>query len=383
MKTGTSYVQRLLFINGDALRAQGVLVPGDSVTTGQKAARDLLGFYSGSAQVRTAVAGVWDEVVDQIRTHDGRAAVLSQEFLSFAPPDQAARVAEAFAGLDLNLILTIRDASAVLPAQWQTYARNRGGLSWPQYAEQSITDRRRVGRDATFRRSQDIPRFLKVWGRCVPADRIHVVTVPPRSGDPALLWRRIAGVVGVDPAVCAREPDLDNTSIGYASAHLLGGVNRQLADLPKKTRRTAIRLLARNLAKRRAAEGRPPMDAKTLEFAWGWNQRVRRAVSSSGSVLHGDLAELPVEGPTDSAPEMALPPADQVLAAAAATVGFCRRRIEAGGVAIPPHLPDLTYAGASANVQRWHAEQEPVGCAVRDVAALTRLAFPEPSPSRV
>jgi hypothetical protein len=45
---------------------------------------------------------------------------------------------------------------------------------------------------------QEIRRILENWGAGLPSSRVHVITVPQRSGARDVLWRRFASVLGLD-----------------------------------------------------------------------------------------------------------------------------------------------------------------------------------------
>ncbi|MGH3366431.1 MAG: hypothetical protein ACRDOY_04445 [Nocardioidaceae bacterium] len=393
MKTGTTYLQHLMGDNkGDLLRA-GYLFPGDEWVEQSLATRDILGRGRkvSDPELATLTEGMWDRLSREMLSHKGRASIFSMEFLSFAGRQQAARIVQrSLSSAVVHVVLTVRDAVGAIPAQWQTRCRNQGTLSWPEFVHQATLvgtlGRAAPGEGAqVYRRAQDIPRMLDVWGRVVPAKRIHVVTCPPSSADSLLLWRRFAQAVGVDPAVASEPPDYANPSIGQASADLMRRINAMLGDLPALDhRKTLKRHLATILGERAGLESRPRLDLATLQFAADWNRRVREAVVDSGAQLIGDLEELPTRVSTEAAAAAAAtlsdPSEDELLAAAATAregmsdlvrIRMKLREKRGGG---EDDNVDVPLDSATQATDR-NGQQDAVSAAVTEVAALCRRAI--------
>ncbi|HSK32440.1 MAG TPA: hypothetical protein VK903_03070, partial [Propionicimonas sp.] len=71
MKSGTSYVQAMLYANKEILAERGVLVPGATWSDQVRAVQDVLGRESAQTG---RIAGCWDRMVEEVAGHD-RAAV--------------------------------------------------------------------------------------------------------------------------------------------------------------------------------------------------------------------------------------------------------------------------------------------------------------------
>ena len=285
MKTGTSYLQKLMEVNRDSLLEAGVLVAPQR----SAAVHDLTDHASRGQERLEQVRGTWDRVARKLRKAPQRTAVLSHEFLGLADPDVVRRALASFKGAEVHVLVTVRDASAVLPAQWQSAARNKGTLTWPEYASGA---REGAGRGHTFLRAQRVGRMLRRWGEGLGPDALHVVTVPRPGALPDLLWKRVAGVLEVDPAVAPERDVRTNPSAGYATAHLLCLLHQaaERSELPVAQRRRLLVFLAEAAVARRDAEGRPPLDEETLAFCARWNARVRdcgRALRRRGRRLLG------------------------------------------------------------------------------------------------
>lgn len=374
MKTGTTYLQRLMWKNRAALADAGILVPGEGPADQAKAVRDKLRINGADPKVIRRTAGYWERLTAQMLVWDGTASVFSMEFLSFANKRRAAEVVRSLSPAEVHVILTIRDTAEVLPAQWQTHARNRGTASWPEFARAAATSLEKHDDQAakTFLRAQNVPRMLKVWGSAVPAKQLQVVTVPPRGSSQSLLWDRFAGVIGVDAEVCSRRNIRSNASLGQPSADFMRRLNRYLVDVPVSDYDRVMRRLARDvLSPRSEVEPRASIDPATRTFAREWNERVRTAVVDSGAQVVGDLGELPTTASQETALAAGVdsrlePEPAEVLAAAAVArdgvIAVLRKR----GAKVPDE---------ATTPERWRGDTDPVEAATAEVARLLRKAM--------
>ncbi len=385
MKTGTTYLQSLLGANRAELEAAGVLFPGQKFTDQSRAVREIL-FEVKDPLVRARTRGKWAALVAQVRAHRGRSAILSMEFLSFADTEKATKVVESFEGLDVHVILTVRDAERAIPAQWQTSARNGSRVTYQKFVRGARYVRH--GKHAPrgrgshlFERTQGIPRMLEVWVPLVGPKNVHVITVPPSGSDPALLWQRFAKVVKVKPKVAQRMPEAANPSLGHASSELLRRVNKVLGKVPPVDYWKVVKgQLARGILGARAGQERPVrLHRGGVRLARQWNGVVREAIQEHGVDLVGSLDELPLGPPDADLPKKLYKPSEEEILDAATTAyaGMLRLREEysaRAGLPAPerPAQPD------------WRAAEEPVDAAVADVVALVRECmelrhrFPDP-----
>ncbi|MGZ8744574.1 MAG: hypothetical protein ACXWXO_16780 [Nocardioides sp.] len=325
MKTGTTYVQNLLKANRKALRQQGWLVPGGPLVTG--GVREVMGLTDAGARAGSETPK-WDKVRQQVRAWDGAGSLISMEFLSYAGPERAQRVLAGFDPDRVHVVLTVRDARGALPSQWQSYSRNGGDLTWPEFAADLAAGRKRSAAVKTFRRTQDIPRMLEVWGALLPADRLTVVTVPPSGSAPDDLWRRFCNAAGVSAeGTKVDDSAFGNPALGYGSVELLRRINAAgLKQVRPSAYRKVVRYVARNhLIPLRSGESRPQLDRATADFALGLNARTLAAVREH-AVLVGRPEELPTTADTSALPDAPAPVPELEVAAAAeaARLGMVR-----------------------------------------------------------
>jgi hypothetical protein len=313
MKTGTSYLQGMLTANAEELRSAGVLVAPDR----SAAVHDVIDFGARGEAHLASVRGAWAELVETVQAFEGHSTVLSHEYFSLQGPGYVDKVVSSLGAVELHAVLTVRDATAVLPAQWQTSARNRGTLTWPEYAG-AARDPGTKPRSHTFLRSQRIGKMIRIWRNRIGIENLHVVTVPRPGGRRQELWDRFAGVLGVDPGTAPVGDVPSNPSAGYATAHLLCLVHRRAAEAglsSSGSQRLAV-FVAQQAASRRAEEPTPPLDEPTRKFAAAWNREMIRVIDRSKVEVTGTLRDLPRKADLTAAQPL-VPPADRGVLAAA------------------------------------------------------------------
>lgn len=128
MKTGTTYLQSRLKEHRSQLAADGVVVPPAQL----QAVRDRSG-RRGTLN-RPSVDGAWARLVKSLRTTNGHCGVVSMEFLSAASARTATGIVSELAPAEVHVVVTARDLSRVIAAQWQESIQNRAVWSWEDYS---------------------------------------------------------------------------------------------------------------------------------------------------------------------------------------------------------------------------------------------------------
>ncbi|MGH3356975.1 MAG: hypothetical protein ACRDOJ_13840 [Nocardioidaceae bacterium] len=288
-KTGTTYVQEFLWINRIELARAGLLYPGDRPGRQFKAALDVRGTGFAGNEIAD-VAGSWASIAEQVREWDGR-SVISHEILAGLRPKQIENVIATVAPHPVHLVVTLRDFSRIVPATWQEGAKNRFVESWPDFLERVRPGQEQ--RDRQFWSLQDVPRILRQWAAHIPAEHIHVVTVPP-AGPRTQLLQRLAQVLDFDPEHFRQEVVVANDSIGTVEVALLQRVNEASHE---RLSWPAYHQVIKHFAVPRILAVRPDMIRVTLpEAELGWVQeetkRVVSAVEDLGVDVVGDLADI-------------------------------------------------------------------------------------------
>ncbi len=326
--TGTTYLQRLMAVNRDALARAGFLLPGSTWRDVVLATHDALSFGRSTPQendLTSAVGGRWDQLAEEMTAHRGKATIMSMEFLCWARPEAAERIVASLGDAEVHVVLTVRDAASVLRSQWQTNCRNGADvplrrLIWGlrQIVENDGVPASRPER--MIDRAMGVPRMIDTWAPFVGPERFHVVTVPYRSDDPDLLWKRFAGVVGIKPSRCTERAVQSNPSLGLPSSELMRLLNIQLGPVPRTDYlRTMKSLLARDILGERADQERKvTLNRPGHNLSARWNDRVREAIATSGVNLVGGLDDLPTAKAGKDVPtELDAPSDDELLFAAA------------------------------------------------------------------
>lgn len=362
MKTGTSFVQSVLGNNQELLAERDAVFLGGAFGVQSRAVRDVLNLPKQPGKNKRK----WRALVQPVGAMDpDTTAVVSMEFLSFASDRHMGPFLNPLRNshATIEVILTVRDQSRVIPAQWQTYTRNFGDESWPDYLRRIEPSRsRRVTRSRahrTFHRAQDITPMLERWSRAHGIAKTHVVTVPPPDAPRSELWDRFCAAAGFDGSGVDLDDVHDNTSLGFGSCEFLRRVNAHLADVPPRRYRVGMRALARDvLAPLRASESRPVLDRRAAEYAATLNQELREAMSDSRFELYGSLDDLPVSsGFPDLPRKAASAPEAEVRAATLAVLDHLEATTDVAVGARPSKVDDLiaTAGQALRRANGWNA----------------------------
>jgi hypothetical protein len=296
-KTGTSFVQDILFTHRAALRERGILYPADRHDSHFLAALDLMELPWGGLE--REAGGAWDRLVAEVRDWPGT-AIISHEILGTASRVHVARAMEslgAHSGTEVHLVYSSRDLVRQIPAEWQENVKHRRTKTYGRFLENLRDEQRSAEVAQWFWGVQEVPDVLDRWAESLPRDRVHLVTVPPPGSSPTLLWERFAGLVGIDPAEFAPTKRA-NTSLGVPESAMIRRLNERLNDvLPNHHYRTFVRelLVHRNLSSR---PGSPRLSLP--DDAYRWASDLGRSWVSElalrGYDVVGDLDDL-VPGP--------------------------------------------------------------------------------------
>jgi len=293
-KTGTSFVQDLLFGSRDRLAELGIGYPADRFDAHFLAALDLMQLTWGGLE-REAV-GAWDRLAAHVRAWPGT-AIVSHEILATASRVQVKRALESLTTGDteIHLVLTARDLARQIPAEWQENVKHRRTTTYADFLEHLQDPTRQAGVSSWFWGVQEVPDVLDRWGSTLPRDRVHLVTVPPAGAPHELLWQRFSRVLGLDPAEFVLEDDVrTNASLGVAEAAVVRRLNEQVAEIvPNHHYRALVReaLVHQSLSRdRRSARLSVPPEV------WTWAAELSRQwvveLAQRGYDVVGDLDDL-------------------------------------------------------------------------------------------
>jgi hypothetical protein len=324
-KTGTTFLQQVIWRNRAAVGDQGVVLPGHHPQDHFRASQDLRGIEKLDSDPAGSWAGEWEILATQARRAP-RAAVISHELFSAADSHQAELAVKSLQPAEVHLVLTARDMATLLPAEWQETVKHRNASSWEDWLS-DVIDRESVAPDRRqwwFWRVHDTLAILDLWSRHIPADRVHLITVPQRGADPGLLWQRFAGLLDVDPASVDLTRARANASLGLAEVEFLRRLNQQLsAELPDWFYMWNVKeALAHQALAGRPVGARLVLPGSRLGWAQEHADALISGLRASAYDIVGDLEELrpqapaePAENPADQPPEQILDAAVQAAAA--------------------------------------------------------------------
>ena len=219
-KTGTSYLQKMIWANKASLREQGLFMPPGSRRKQFDAVSDLRGGMWAAGELSAS----WDLLAERVRNRPGTALV-SEELLCATPPELIARAVESLAPAEVHVIFAARDIGRQVPAEWQQALRSRSPMTYDEWVRALRDDPTR-----SFWNVQDPVAVFGRWGQALEAGRFHVLTVPQPGAPSSLLWERFAGILGLDPARAEAPESRQNESLGLVEAELLRRFNARLED---------------------------------------------------------------------------------------------------------------------------------------------------------
>jgi hypothetical protein len=327
-KTGTTFLQQVMWSNRAGLAAQGVVLPGHHPQDHFRASQDLRGIEKRAGDPAGAWTGEWEILAHQARQAP-RAAVISHELFSAADEQQAGHAVRSLQPAEVHVVLTVRDMASLLPAEWQETIKHRNDRGWQDWLG-DVIDTESAGPDRRqwwFWRVHDTLAILDLWARHVPADRIHVIMTPPQGSGNSLLWERFAGLLGVDPGGVDLSRARANTSLGLPEIEFLRRLNQALpAEVPDWFYMWTVKEgVAHRALAARPREGRLVLPADRDAWAKEQAEALISGLAASGYDVIGDPDELRPRPARE--PGMAPPPAqprdpvlDAAVAAAAALV---------------------------------------------------------------
>jgi hypothetical protein len=247
MKSGTSFIQNVLHNNRERLSENGILFACERWRQQVLAVREL-SERGGQGQEPITPDGPWQHLVDVVNEWP-ETAIISMEFLAPRRLPKIQIIQEAFAGSDLQVVLTARDLARSLPAMWTESTQNRGVRTWDEFLDlvRSTDKGEKPGR--WFWRHQAIAEIASRWVDAVGREHFTLITVPPKGAPPGVLWERFAAVAGIPDGLCDTDDVRSNPGIDAASAMVLRALNERLAEDEDFTPRDYERFVKGVLAK--------------------------------------------------------------------------------------------------------------------------------------
>lgn len=337
-KTGTTYLQDVLWANRARFAEHGLLLPGKRRVDHWAAAEDLRQVEQEANDPFGPLQGAWDRLAAEARAVTGT-AIISHELLAAADADRAAYAVASLQRAHVHVVLTVRDIATLLPAEWQESIKHRNTRAWRDWLG-DVIDREAPARDrrqSWFWRVHDTLEILQLWAKSVPADRIHVITMPSSRTVPHLLWQRFARVIGIDPSAADLSSIRRNASLSMSEVEFVRRLNARVSDVPDWLYMRMIKdgLAHDTFANRDHAGDRLYLPADRDGWARAQAETLRAGLRAAPYDVVGDLDELlPPALPNDRLDPGAVA-ADDVLAAGLdAAVGLVAQLAFSHGVTL-------------------------------------------------
>ncbi|MBJ7358172.1 hypothetical protein [Nocardioides sp.] len=221
-KTGTSYLQTILWAHREELADAELLVPG----------RERRDHLWASLVVRDdprvarrnpKAPHSWQVLLAETSSWGGD-ALISHEFFGAASAEQAARVLSDLAPAEVHLVLTAREPLGLFTSSWQESLKNKGTVPIEDYGHGESDDPLEVW----DWRALDLGLVLDRWAADLPPDRVHIVPVPGSGAPPDELWRSFCTVLGIAPGIVGDAGRFPNASMGVVEAETLRRLNARL-----------------------------------------------------------------------------------------------------------------------------------------------------------
>ncbi len=318
-KTGTTFLQQVMWRNRAELAAQGVVLPGHHPQDHFRASQDLRGIPKLATDPAGSWVGEWEILARQAQQAP-RVAVISHELFSAADGEQAARAVKSLLPAEVHIVLTVRDTATLLPAEWQETIKHRNTRGWEDWLGDVIDKESAAAarRQWWFWRVHDTLAILGLWSAHVPAERVHVIITPPRGSASGLLWQRFATLLGIDPGSVDLTRARPNTSLGMPETEFLRRLNQALPEeVPDWFYMWNVKeAVAHQALAARPCGRRLVLPADRDSWAKEQAETLIAGLRESGYDVIGDLEELRPRPGTEPYASPAGEPADEMLGAA-------------------------------------------------------------------
>lgn len=311
-KTGTTHLQDVLWGSTQELREQGARLAMRSVDDHfflTLALRDRLDPEVDSSDALDVVRRLRRDVHSSRPEH----LIVSHELLAPVSQGRIDELMDLLGDLEVHVVVTARDLARQIPAEWQQQVKTRAQVPYFRFVDRVV-----AGQNDAFWSAQDLPAVAGRWGRGLPPERVHIVTVPPAGSPREVLLARFCDAVGLSPEGLNLDRARLNESIGFEQTELLRRVNIALGDRLPHVRSgyggTVKFGFAEQVLAQQEARQRLRLPPQHMDWCIGAAKEMVVHLEHAGYAVHGDLADL-IPHPS-SAPEPYRPTDAEVAAAA-------------------------------------------------------------------
>ena len=291
-KSGTTYLQNVLFKNKDLLADNGVLYPYSTPAESFRSMLDFRGVGWGGSR-RSAYRGEWADVAQRACDWTGHTVLVSNELLGGARPKRIARGLASVQPADVHVVFTARDFARQLVSDWQEHIKHKHTVPLEQFVDDLV--QHGIEAPAPFGKMfwgmHDAGFVLQRWAQSVPEENIHLVTVPHKGAPSSTLWRRFCEATGLDADSYDTEVKSSNPSMGVAEAELIRRMNFAVKGMADETYDALVRrMLAEDVLGGQSA--RIALPAGQMQWAEDRSRQLIDDLGRTGYRVVGDLQEL-------------------------------------------------------------------------------------------
>lgn len=332
-KTGTSAIQSMLWSARNGLRQAGVWM-SDRRSRYRYASYAIVGAGLRFGE-KPSSDDEWDELVRGVTAAADRRAVISSETLCQASPAAIDRIVEDLGGDRVEVVITARPLTHLLPSAYQQYVRSGARFTYDRWLEGVLRTPPYDQPTPSFWTRYRYDELVGRWAAAIGAARITMLMVHP---DRALLPRSFEAMLGLPEGLLSPDPIRLNRSLSYAETELVRYINRRRVEQewPPEVHHDFVRMGVTP----RVQQSGPPRSEPIRTPQWAIDRaaeigtEMADRLAGSGITVVGDIATLgTTEGARtgDNDPAQALP----IEAAGEAVIGA----IVASGVLAPPDPP--------------------------------------------
>lgn len=303
-KTGTTYLQQVLISNRRRLASSGVLFPYQRFGQIFRSSHDFCA-EEWFGRPADEFSGEWEQIAERAREWSGSTVLITGELLAGAGSPAIERSLALLGPAEIHVIFSARDLSRQLVSDWQEHVKHKHTVTLETFVDDLVV----LGPDAPkpfgrlFWGMHDAAHVLRIWGEHVPADRIHVVTVPQSGGRSDELWLRFCAVTGLDPQRYNTAAKRSNPSMGVVETELVRRINVEMGAMPGNSYDVLVRLF---LAEKVLGGGTARLSLPPWHRAWARERSAAmiEELRAPGYPVEGELADLL---PVDPGPDYVSP----------------------------------------------------------------------------
>ena len=227
-KTGTTALQHSLQASTELLKTAGYRYPIVDQGTSQSGSVLALADRGWGWQARGSKVipkRIWTKLVKQVRSGQDN-IILSSEFFSELDELQIQEIKSAFAGLDCQIVFTLRAFDKLFPSTYQQALKSGSAYSYEAWLERTVKDyfaEQKTGFWKRNRHAQVISRWQQIFG----AENVTIITAD--ESNPGLLFARFSEFLRLPVGTLKPVADSGlNRSLLLDEIHLLRAINNNV-----------------------------------------------------------------------------------------------------------------------------------------------------------